>query len=78
MNPKFPTPYHHQQYLNKRVLVESVNDILTSICDVEHTRHRKPENAFANIVGAIVAYHFIDHKPCIFIKNLNSESRMAA
>ena len=78
MNPKRPSPYDHQQYLKKRALIESVNDILTSICDVEHTRHRKPENVFANIAGAIVAYHFIDQKPCIFIKNSNSEYPMAA
>lgn len=73
-----PSPYDHQQYLKKRALIESVNDILTSICDVEHTRHRKPENAFCHIAGAIVAYRFIDQKPCIFVKNSNSEYRMAA
>jgi CRISPR/Cas system CSM-associated protein Csm2 small subunit len=78
MKQQLPSPYDYQQYLKKRALIESVNDILTSICDIEHTRHRKTENAFANIAGAIVAYHFIDQKPCIFIKNSNSEYRMAA
>jgi hypothetical protein len=78
INQRLPSLYDHQQYLKKRALIESVNDILTSICDVEHTRHRKPENAFANIAGAIVAYHFIDPKPCIFIKNSKYEYRMAA
>jgi len=73
-----PSPYDHQQYLKKRALIESVNDILTSICDLEHSRHRKPENAFANIAGAIVAYHFIEQKPCIFIKNVNNKNHMAA
>lgn len=75
---QLPSPFDHQQYLKKRALIESVNDILTSICDLEHTRHRKPENAFANIAGAIVAYHFIDQKPCVFIKNPNTGQRIAA
>lgn len=70
--------YEHQQFLKKRALIESVNDILTSVCDLEHTRHRKPENAFAHIAGAIIAYHFIEQKPCIFIKNPNTQYREAA
>lgn len=73
-----PSQFDHQQYLKKRALIESVNDILVSICDIEHTRHRKPENAFANIAGAIIAYRFIDQKPCIFIKNTTQEYKMAA
>jgi len=28
--------------LHKRGLIESVNDLLTSVLDVEHTRHRSP------------------------------------
>ncbi|MCU0326278.1 MAG: IS982 family transposase [Spirosomaceae bacterium] len=68
----------HQQYLKKRALIESVNDILVSVCDVEHSRHRKPENAFASIAGAIIAYRFIDDKPCIFIKYNSHKLGLAA
>ena len=57
---------------------ESVNNILTSVYDFEHTRHRKSENAFANIAGLIVAYHFIEQKPSIFIKNPTNEYNSTA
>jgi hypothetical protein len=35
-----------QFYLSKRGLIETVNDQLKNTCQIEHTRHRKPENAF--------------------------------
>ncbi len=68
----------HQNYLKKRALIESVNDILVSVCDIEHTRHRKPENAFAHIAGAIIAYQSFEQKPSIFISNNHSGFKMAA
>lgn len=73
-----PSLADHQHYLRKRALVESVNDLLVSLCDLEHTRHRKPENAFAHIAGAIIAYQFLDHKPSIFIPNQQTKYGMAA
>ncbi len=78
MKKDSPSPYEHQQYLKKRALIESVNDILVSICNIEHTRHRKPENAFASIAGAIIAYQFIDKKPSVFIPNTYNSNRAAA
>lgn len=49
--------------LRKRSIIESVNDILMTICDIEHTRHRSPDNAFVSIMAAIAAYAFLDRKP---------------
>lgn len=68
----------HQQYLRKRALIESVNDILVSVCDIEHSRHRKPENAFSSIAGAVIAYRFIENKSCIFIKHNSKKADLAA
>lgn len=53
--------------LRKRGLIESVNDLLTSVFDVEHTRHRSPLNAQVNILSGLVAYCFYDHKPSIVV-----------
>lgn len=53
-------------YLNKRGVIESVIDILKSICDIEHTRHRSPINAIVHILGGVAAYHFLDQKPSIY------------
>ena len=53
-------------YLNKRGVIESVIDILKSICDIDHTRHRSPLNAIIHILGGVAAYHFLDQKPSIY------------
>lgn len=53
--------------LRQRALIESVNDILMSVLDVDHTRHRSPVNALVHTMGGLVAYHFYDTKPCVFI-----------
>jgi hypothetical protein len=51
--------------LTKRGVIESVNDILKNICDIEHSRHRSPINAFINIFSGLIAYSFLDHKPSV-------------
>jgi len=53
--------------LAKRAVIESVNDILASVFNLEHTRHRKIENAFVHILAGICAYHFYPDKPSINI-----------
>jgi hypothetical protein len=78
MKKDSPSLVDHQHYLRKRALIESVNDLLVSVCDLEHTRHRKPENAFAHIAAALIAYQFLDHKPTIFIPNSKQNYEMAA
>lgn len=52
-------------YLKKRSLVETVIDLLKNICDLWHTRHRSVDNAFNNMLSALAAYSFFDHKPQI-------------
>lgn len=54
-----------QFYLSKRGLIETVNDQLKNICQIEHTRHRKPENAFVNLISGLIAYTFKLRKPSI-------------
>ena len=53
--------------LRKRALIESVNDILTSVFDLEHTRHRSPVNALAHMLSALIAYCFYEDKPTVFV-----------
>jgi len=53
--------------LRKRAVVESVNDILTSVFDLEHTRHRSAVNAITHMLAALTAYCFYDQKPAVFI-----------
>nr|WP_262888790.1 transposase [Pontibacter pamirensis] len=48
--------------LMKRGGIEAVNDILMSVCDIDHTRHRNPLNALVHILSGLTAYTFLDHK----------------
>ena len=51
--------------LRKRALIESVNDELKNICQIEHTRHRSFANFITNIIGGMAAYSFMPKKPAI-------------
>jgi Transposase DDE domain len=56
----------HKMLLKKRGMIESVNDILKTVCDLEHTRHRSPINALINVFAALCAYTFLQRLPSIF------------
>ena len=51
--------------LRKRALIESVNDQLKNISQLEHSRHRSPANAMLNWVSALVAYSYQQKKTSI-------------
>ncbi len=57
---------NHKLLLKKRGVIESVNDILKTVCDIEHTRHRSPVNMLVNTYAALVAYTWLERKPNIF------------
>ena len=51
--------------LRKRALIETVNDELKNIAQIEHSRHRSFDNFIANSLSAIAAYCFFEKKPAI-------------
>jgi hypothetical protein len=51
--------------LRKRAVIESVNDQLKNISQIEHTRHRSVWNFLANILAALIAYSLQPKKPSI-------------
>ena len=51
--------------LRKRSLIETVNDELKNMCDIEHSRHRSPINFFINLISGIVRYTYFDKKPSL-------------
>ncbi len=51
--------------LRKRAVIESVNDELKNICQIEHTRHRSLENFITNLLSGLIAYNFLPKKPSI-------------
>ena len=54
--------------LKKRGVIESVNDLLMTICDIDHTRHRSPINAISHALSGMIAYTYLDKLPSIFAK----------
>ena len=58
--------FNQKLLLKKRGMIESINDILKTVCDIEHTRHRSPINALLNIFAGICAYTFLERLPNIF------------
>ena len=54
--------------LRKRAIIETVNDELKNIAQVEHSRHRSFDNFIVNLLGAIAAYCSFPKKPCINVK----------
>lgn len=51
--------------LRKRALIESVNDQLKNISQIEHSRHRSVFNFAVNIIAALVAYMLQPKKPSL-------------
>jgi hypothetical protein len=58
--------------LRKRSVIETVNDELKNICQIEHSRHRSLANFLSNLIAGIIAYHFLPKKPSIRYDVLNS------
>ena len=66
-------PLQAKLWLAKRGIVESVINIHKSSCDIWHTRHRSPVNAFAHFIAGICAYSFFQRKPST---NINMEKNL--
>jgi hypothetical protein len=58
--------------LRKRSVIETVNDELKNICQVEHSRHRSVTNFICNLIAGIIAYHFLPKKPAIKFETLKT------
>ena len=54
--------------LRKRAIIETVNDELKNIAQVEYTRHRCFDNFIVNLFGAIAAYCLFPKKPRINVQ----------
>ena len=54
--------------LRKRAIVESVNDQLKNISQIEHSRHRSVSNFMVNLVGGLAAYALQPKKPSLHLQ----------
>jgi hypothetical protein len=51
--------------LRKRAVIESVNDQLKNIAQIEHSRHRSVFNFLVNLFAGLVAYTYQEKKPAL-------------
>lgn len=58
--------------LRKRSIIQTVNDELKNICQIEHSRHRSVANFMTNLVAGIIAYNFLPKKPSLKYQTLKT------
>jgi hypothetical protein len=63
--------------LRKRPVIETVNDELKNICQVEHSRHRSFTNFVSNLMAGLIAYSFLPKKPAIKYQTVNNNSQLS-
>jgi len=51
--------------LRKRVIIETINDQLKNISQIEHSRHRSPTNFLVNVICGLIAYCHQPKKPSL-------------
>lgn len=64
--------------LRKRAIIETINDELKNLCQIEYTRHRSVNNFIINILSALVAYCFFQKKPSLNIKKSKQPTFLTA
>jgi hypothetical protein len=51
--------------ITERVVIESANDFLKNICQVEHSQNRSLTNFLVNLLGLLSVYSFLPYKPSL-------------
>ena len=44
--------------LRKQSIIETINDELKNMCQIEHSRHRSVANFLSNLLAGLAAYSF--------------------
>lgn len=63
--------------IRKRSVIETVNDELKNICQIEHSRHRSFANFISNLVAGLIAYAFFPKKPAIKYQTIKNNQLSA-
>ncbi len=58
-------PLMDKLLLRKRSIIETINDQLKNISQIEHTRHRSVPNFMVNLVAGLIAYTHQEKKPSL-------------
>ncbi len=63
-------PQFDRLLLRKRAIIETINDQLKNISQIEHTRHRSPKNFVVNLLAGLIAYCLQPKKPTINLRDI--------
>ena len=61
-------PLFDKLILRKRSIIETINDQLKNISQIEHTRHRSGVNFLVNVISGLIAYTHKEKKPSLNIR----------
>jgi hypothetical protein len=63
-------PLFDKIVLRKRSVIESINNQIKNVFQIEHTRHRSVTNGFINIIAGLIAFTHHDKKPGLDLDSL--------
>lgn len=63
---------HDKVLLRKRAVIETVNDLLKNVCQIEHTRHRSVNNFVVNLISGLLAYNLMPKKPSLNLEIIDN------
>ncbi len=61
-------PLYDKLLLRKRAIIETINDQLKNISQIEHTRHRSVVNFMVNLITGLIAYCHRPKKPSLHLR----------
>ena len=65
---------HDRILLKKSAIIETVNDKLKNICQIEHIRHRSFTNFISNLLAGLGAYSFLPKKPSLNLEVIENQA----
>ena len=64
--------------LSRRFIIETINDQLKNISQIEHSRHRSSNGFMLNLLGGLIAYCLKDSKPTLNITDVEHNMMVKA
>jgi hypothetical protein len=64
--------------LSRRFIIETINDQLKNISQIEYSRHRSLNGFMLNLLGGLVAYCLKDNKPTLNLTSIELNAMIKA
>ena len=64
--------------LSRRFIIETINDQLKNISQIQHSRHRSPNGFMLNLLAGLVAYCLKENKPTLNINDVEMNVMVSA